>query len=63
LKKSETNDLIDQLRVKLHNFKTKDQSEKGSQLQGCRWIFGRDAIELIFTIKITIEDAIEQITN
>jgi hypothetical protein len=47
----------------LHNFKTKDQSEKGGQLQGCRWIFGRDAIELIFTIKIAIEDAIEQIIN
>jgi len=25
--------------------------------------FGRDAIELIFTIKIVIEDSIEQITN
>jgi hypothetical protein len=47
----------------LHKFNTKDQSEKGGQLQGHCLIFGRDVIELIFTIKIAIEDAIEQITN
>jgi hypothetical protein len=38
----------------LHNFKTKDQSEKGGQLQGCCLIFGKDAIALIFKIKIAI---------
>jgi len=25
---------VDQLKVKMHKFKTKDQSEKGNQLQG-----------------------------
>jgi len=39
-------------RIKLHKFKTKDQSEKGSQLQGRCLIFGRDAIALIFKLKL-----------
>jgi hypothetical protein len=34
--------------VKLHASETKDQSEKGGQLQGRCWIFGRGAIALIF---------------
>jgi hypothetical protein len=38
--------------VKLHKFKTKDQSEKGSQLQGRCLIFGKDAIALIFKLKL-----------
>jgi hypothetical protein len=38
--------------VKLHKFKTKDQSEKGGQLQGRCLIFGRDAIALIFKSKL-----------
>ena len=47
----------------MHKFKTNDQNEKRQPTLGVSFEFGRNAIELILKINISIQDLIEYIKN